>query len=1007
MPITVAHVFTNNVPDVIGTVTVFNAASPGSTATVAASDIVKPSNWNSNHAITYSPTGQEIIGAFSNDGNVTFGTNLGGYITASAPSGGGAATVFSNSNNVTFGLNGSTVTASASYPAQTAFFFSNGNGVSFGTAGSTVTASVAAAGGAQTGISGIVAGTQTLTVGTLSFINSNGISFGLNSGASNSQITASYTVPTQTVDTNKAGTGFTSTSTAGVVPAATLNTNGLSFAIPNYLTTAQPVGAYLTTGANSTHSHGNPTLNLTNINGTTASNSAGLTLSLSAVVPAQTVQPVAVSGSNGSFAFSTLSFGASNGLSLYSTNGSIVGSYTVPTVPGVTVFSNSNNVSFGLNGSTVTATATFAQSNQTGNLYVAGNTTQLSSTAGIDHRSLSFEGAGVASVGVSGGKVLISVPAGGGGADGYNIIGVNGGATQLSTTYQFSNANNVSFGLNAGTITASASYAAQTVDTNKAGTGFTSTSTAGVVPTATLNTNGLSFGMPAYITTYVNDLTSGRAGLGFSSTSTAGVVPTATLSTNGLSFAMPNYITTGANSTHSHGNPTLNLTNINGTTASNSAGLTLSLSAVVPAQTVQPVAISGSNGSFAFSTLSMGNLNGLTFYTSNGSMVGSYTVPAGGGVTVLSNSNNVSFGLVGSTYTATATFPAQTNQTGNLYVTANSTQLSSTAGIDLRSVSFAGAGIASVGVSGGVVVVSVPSGGGAGDGVNIIQAGTTGTTGTTYSASTGTMFINGGNNITVSQNGSNQLVISAAQGGIAAGTQTATSGTLVFANSNGVTFGMSGSSQITASVNAGGGGGFTKTFWYPYNEAVNVMGQQGQATFVINPLPLDDELNADRIVFPVYFSNASNSTGSLTVSYWVGIYSKNGSTLSSAASTSFTATLGYAGNNSSGQQRGIRLLTAPWTTTLQQSRYYVGIGVRSTTAGANATLSQVLVSQLNSNVSGLWDVASTRSIQWPIGVGYFSASTTGVPSTIALSHIDGSNSLAARPPSWHMISGTV
>jgi len=83
MPITVAHVFTNNVPDVIGTVTVFNAASPGSTATVAASDIVKPSNWNSNHAITYSPTGQEIIGAFSNDGNVTFGTNLGGYITAS------------------------------------------------------------------------------------------------------------------------------------------------------------------------------------------------------------------------------------------------------------------------------------------------------------------------------------------------------------------------------------------------------------------------------------------------------------------------------------------------------------------------------------------------------------------------------------------------------------------------------------------------------------------------------------------------------------------------------------------------------------------------------------------------------------------------------------------------------------------------------------------------------------------------------------------------------------
>lgn len=776
MPITVAHVFTNNVPDVVGTVTVFNAASPGSTATVNATDIVRPSNWNSNHAVTYTPTGQEIIGAFSNGGNVSFGTNPGGYVTASAPSGGGAATVFSNSNNVTFGLNGSTVTASASYPAQTAFVFSNANGVSFGTNGSTVTASVAAAGGAQTGISGIIAGTQTLTQGTLSFINSNGISFGLNSGVSNSQITASYTVPTQTVDTNKAGTGFTSTSIAGIVPAATLNTNGLSFAMPNYLTTAQPVGAYLTTAMQSN------AVTLSNINisaGTTSSNQ------------------------------SSLGFSNANGISFGFSGASITGSYTVPTVPGATVFSNSNNISFGLNGSTVTATATFSQSNQTGNLYVAGNTTQLSSTAGIDLRSVSFEGAGVASVGVSNGRVLISVPVGGGGADGYNIIGVNGGATQISTTYQFSNANNVSFGLNLGTITASASYAAQTVDTNKAGTGFTSTSTVGAVPTATLNTNGLSFAMPNYLTTaqpvgaYLTTARASNDAIGLNTALTANGVSW-TVNSSGLSLNVPAFLTTGANSTHSHGNPTLNLTNINGTTASNSAGLTLSLSAVVPTQTVQPVAISGSNGSFAYSTLTMGNLNGLSFYTSNGSVVGSYTVPAGGGVTVLSNSNNVSFGLAGSTYTATATFPAQTNQTGNLYVTANSTQLSSTAGIDLRSVSFAGAGIASVGVSGGVVVVSVPSGGGGGDGVNVIQAGTLGTTGTTYSASTGTMFINGGNNITVSQNGANQLVISAAQGGIAAGTQTATSGTLVFANSNGVTFGMSGSSQITASFSGGG-----------------------------------------------------------------------------------------------------------------------------------------------------------------------------------------------------------
>ncbi len=49
-----------------------------------------------------------------------------------------------------------------------------------------------------------------------------------------------------------------------------------------------------------------------------------------------------------------------------------------------------------------------------------------------------------------------------------------------------------------------------------------------------------------------------------------------------VGFSVGNYITTGALSDHSHGNPTLALTNLSGTTASNSAGLTLSLSAAAP-----------------------------------------------------------------------------------------------------------------------------------------------------------------------------------------------------------------------------------------------------------------------------------------------------------------------------------------------------------------------------------------------------------------------------------------
>lgn len=82
-----------------------------------------------------------------------------------------------------------------------------------------------------------------------------------------------------------AGVGETVTTTAGTDLVMTVNTAGVNIAHPVWLTTAQAPGAYLTTAALSNHSHGNPTLNLTNLSGTTASASNGFTLSLSAAAP--------------------------------------------------------------------------------------------------------------------------------------------------------------------------------------------------------------------------------------------------------------------------------------------------------------------------------------------------------------------------------------------------------------------------------------------------------------------------------------------------------------------------------------------------------------------------------------------------------------------------------------------------------------------------------------------------------------------------------------------------
>ncbi|HWQ96273.1 MAG TPA: hypothetical protein VN368_02760, partial [Candidatus Methylomirabilis sp.] len=66
MPITANHVFTSPIAD--GTNT----------------QLIRPSNWNSGHLMTMNAVGSEISGAFSNAGNMTFGMETNGYITATA-----------------------------------------------------------------------------------------------------------------------------------------------------------------------------------------------------------------------------------------------------------------------------------------------------------------------------------------------------------------------------------------------------------------------------------------------------------------------------------------------------------------------------------------------------------------------------------------------------------------------------------------------------------------------------------------------------------------------------------------------------------------------------------------------------------------------------------------------------------------------------------------------------------------------------------------------------------
>lgn len=203
------------------------------------------------------------------------------------------------------------------------------------------------------------------------------------------------------------------------------------------------------------------------------------------------------------------------------------------------------------------------------------------------------------------------------------------------------------------------------------------------------------------------------------------------------------------------------------------------------------------------------------------------------------------------------------------------------------------------------------------------------------------------------------------------------------------------------------------SMWFPFNEAVNVAGQQGQSTLQLVPLPTPalaagGELNIDRVCLPIYFSNGSNSTGSVTLTMNYGLYTKNDSSLSLFASTSRSEQITYQGNDaSSASKRGVKLFTIGWTTTIPDNRYYIGIFSQTASAGNNATISQILISQMNSNFSGILNEATNKSLQWPLGYGVYSAATNAFPDSIGFSQLNGTNSLAARAPSWFAISGTM
>ena len=953
MPLSVRHIFSNAIAD--GTNT----------------QIVRPSDWNSAHALTLNLSGTDISAAFANANGISFGTNAGGSVTASHNA------LTSQSNQALSGSNGS-------FTFQTATF-GNSNGVSFLTTNGSLVGSVATSYAASNhshgnptlslagGLSGATAsnsagftlsltqasaapspinfsaGTTTSAVSGLTFSDANRVSFGLGTGASAGVVTGS-------IDAAGTTTGFTGG--ASISGSMTHNTAGLAVSLshPAWLTTAMQ------------------------------SNAA-------------TISNIRVSGGTTSNLLSAMTFADGNGVSFGLNAGTLTASHN-----GLTTAMASNrgsdfmgtNTALTANGVSVTANSSGLSLN-----FPAFLTTAMASNRGSDfvHASAAFAGTNASGTIASNG-VSVSVA-----AQSVQPVAVSASNGSYNfSTLKFVEGSGVTWATQANGIQAS-------VKTDYLTTAMLSNA-------ATISNINFSAGTTSGLLSALTFADGGGVSFGLNAGTVTGTVAT-----------------TYAASNHSHGNPTLALTNLSGTTASNSAGLTLSLSAAAPGAGGGIALSAGSDSNFTNGTVTFGNAFSGSFVTSNGSVVYSNaflttaaqsghshgnptlaltnlsgtTASNSAGLTLSLSANGAAAGVGIEAGTRTATTAGNLRwETGNgitfgLDAVGGSVMTASHNGLTTAAQSDHSHGnptLALTNISGttasnsnGLTLSLSAGAGGAGDGYNIVSLGTTGTTGTAWSTASGTVAINGSGGVVVSQNNSNQIVISGPA-------------TSSIANTGQLSMSVNGS---TISLGVPEGRNTQRHQWPPGQ--LTAVAALGNGSFSIHRMEACNPISASRLDVPLLVnigSTAAANTWGLAVTAFAAVYTKNSNTLSSLSSGSVTWSTSKASNNAGGTQIngvGIRPMSVPININMTPGEYYVGFGISTNTSSAGTAtttlgntwsiMGGMIYSSAVPHVGDFTAVTNTSTGLYG-GHGVYSAAISTVPPTVSLSAINQTGSYYAR-----------
>jgi fibronectin-binding autotransporter adhesin len=810
----------------------------------------------------------------------------------------------------------------------------------------------------------VSAGTNIASTGTALFSNSNGITFGMNT---NNVVTASVA---GTVAGGSANVNLSAGTTSNASSAFTFsNSNGVSFGLNAGTITASHNG--LTTAAQSNHSHGNPSLALTNLSGTTASASNGLTLSLAAAA-------LALSAAGGSASAGTMVLSDSNGISFGANGSTITASHNGLTTaaqsnhshgnPTLALTNLSGTTASASNGLTLSLSAA-AQSNQVISAYAVSNTTQGTSGT-IDARSLSVHGAGAASVGVSNGSLVVSVQAG---AQSNQTMGLYGssqttGQSSSSTvdarSLTIAGMGGVSVGMSAGSLVISgntgggAGGAAVSAGTQSVNTGTVVWS----------NSNGVSFGMSGSSRVTASFALSNQAISAFAvsntTQSTSGTVNVSAMSiqANGLVSAG---ISNGSIVISAPDTTSFAPLSVGFSTGGNTAGDT-------GFGTDRVVFVGGANV-----TLSGSTNGGSQTISVIGAAAAAGVAQAGGtqtatsGTVVFSNSNGISFGLSGSTR-MTASF-ALSNQVVSAYAVSNTTQ-STTGTVNVSAMSFHGAGGVSVGVSNGSVVIS----GGAAAGGYSAGLSNIGNTAGDTGVVTGRLVL-AGLNATLS-------------GSTNGGSMTATLSVPATSSLSGT--GLLSIATNGSTISMGVPGDTMSRYGWPPAQAMNISSSaNANSIYSLQYVSVQAPIAFTRMDVPLLVSlntAAQSNTAAVALSAMLVLYSRTGSTMNPIVGASASSTFSWASNSSNFDRvSGGRNLSFGIASTLTPGEYYAGLYLSTTsgissgaaTTALDATFSVMFGSTFSASVIGAFNVATANG-QGPLMLGVLSSVPTNTSQSV-------------------------